>query len=247
MSDKEFRGGGRGRSWDGDRRQGGKSGRRDRDSRDHGPRDSGFGGPPRGPSDSMGFRRPTFFRAEELGPEQTATVKWFDPAKGFGFVAPVDGTPDLFLHVSVLQEAGRDQVAPGATLVVQTRPGPKGPQVGKVVSVDESTATPGGSEPRGPRDAGFGGARRSFPPRGYPARGVDVSPEDLVEIAGAVKWFNAEKDFGFAAADDGGKDIFVHGSALRRSGIDALAEGQRVVMQVAETAKGREAKSIRLA
>ena len=53
-----------------------------------------------------------------------------------------------------------------------------------------------------------------------------------VEETGTVEWFNAEKGYGFIARHSGGKDVFVHISALERSGISALDEGQRVVVDL---------------
>ena len=61
-----------------------------------------------------------------------------------------------------------------------------------------------------------------------------------------MKWFNAEKGFGFIARDNGGKDVFVHISALERSGIASLNEGQPVVVDVIEGRKGLEAAKVRL-
>jgi CspA family cold shock protein len=61
-----------------------------------------------------------------------------------------------------------------------------------------------------------------------------------------VKWFNTEKGFGFIARDDGGKDVFVHISALERSGLTGLGEGQRVVAEIVEGRKGQEAARVRL-
>jgi CspA family cold shock protein len=61
-----------------------------------------------------------------------------------------------------------------------------------------------------------------------------------------VKWFNTEKGFGFIARDSGGKDVFVHVSALERSGIERLSEGQTVIVDVVEGRKGPEAASVRL-
>ena len=61
-----------------------------------------------------------------------------------------------------------------------------------------------------------------------------------------MKWFNAEKGFGFIARDNGGKDVFVHISALERSGIASLNEGQPVVVDVIESRKGLEAAKVRL-
>ena len=67
-----------------------------------------------------------------------------------------------------------------------------------------------------------------------------------VEETGTVKWFNSEKGFGFIARDSGGKDVFVHISALERSGLMALNEGERVIVDVVKGRKGLEAARIRL-
>jgi cold shock protein len=61
-----------------------------------------------------------------------------------------------------------------------------------------------------------------------------------------VKFYAAEKGFGFIVRDNGGKDIFVHASALNRAGISELSEGQRVAVDMVEGGKGPEAVSIRL-
>ena len=75
-----------------------------------------------------------------------------------------------------------------------------------------------------------------------------IAPADrpTVEETGTVKWYNATKGFGFIGPDRGGKDIFVHASALERAGIMGLAEGQRVAVDVADGQKGPEAVSLRL-
>jgi CspA family cold shock protein len=158
-----------------------------------------------------------------------ATVKWFKGDKGFGFVELSDGSGDAFLHINVLQAAGYESVPPGSKLKVVATRGMKGMQVSNVMEVDTSTAT--APPPRG-RDFGGGGGR---PP-------VDTS--NAVEIGGQVKWFDAAKGFGFIAADDGGKDIFIHVSVLRDAGLATLAENQPVQVKVVETPKGREAVSV---
>jgi cold shock protein len=61
-----------------------------------------------------------------------------------------------------------------------------------------------------------------------------------------VKWFNAERGYGFIAQDSGGKDVFVHISALERSGLTGLGEGDRVIVDVVDGRKGLEAARIRL-
>jgi CspA family cold shock protein len=61
---------------------------------------------------------------------------------------------------------------------------------------------------------------------------------------GTVKWFNAEKGFGFITVD-GGQDVFVHYSAIDMSGYKVLEEGQKVVFEVGSGAKGPQAEAVR--
>ena len=61
-----------------------------------------------------------------------------------------------------------------------------------------------------------------------------------------MKWFNPKKGYGFIAQDSGGKDVFVHISALERSGITTLGGGQEVIVDVVEGRKGLEAARVRL-
>lgn len=61
---------------------------------------------------------------------------------------------------------------------------------------------------------------------------------------GTVKWFNATKGFGFIAPDDGGKDVFVHVTAVQRAGLQALSEGQRVTFDVVDDRKGKKAENL---
>jgi CspA family cold shock protein len=214
-------------------------------------------------------RRPSAPAPMAGGPETKAVVKWFNPEKGFGFVELSEGAGDVFLHASVLARMGVTSVNPGATLKVRTGQGQKGPQVTEVLEVDESTASaapaPRAPRPAGDRPGGFGGGDRGgfgggggyggdrggfgggdrggF---GAPRRGFDAPVASGPEQQGTVKWYNTAKGFGFIAPEDGGKDVFVHASALRRAGLTELAEGQRVTIQVTQGQKGPEAASIRI-
>lgn len=166
------------------------------------------------------------------GPVVDATVKWFNPEKGFGFAELADGSGDVFLHIATLQASGHQSVEPGTTMRVHVGQGQKGRQVTAVVEITGQGPVPQSARPRT-----FGSSR--------PIQRRTEGP--AVEVQGKVKWFNPEKGFGFVVADDGGKDVFVHISVVERSGIRALAEGQAVTMMVEQGQKGREAVSISLA
>ena len=166
-------------------------------------------------------RRPDFFR-EELPPgrQVEAKVKWFNASKGFGFVTMADGSQDAFLPMAILRRAGYEDVREGASITCEVSAGAKGPLVTNVLNIDSSTAGAPGAEHRPTR----------------PATAMD----------GAVKWFEAEKGYGFISPDGGGKDVFIHITALRRSGITALGPGQRVRVDVVDGKKGLEADRITL-
>lgn len=183
---------------------------------------SGAGTPIGGPQD-----------ATPAGPAVDAVVKWFKSEKGFGFVELSEGGGDAFLHIGTLHASGHETVPPGAKLKVNIGTGLKGAQVTRVLEVDTT-----GAAERAPSPRGFGESQR--PQRRAP------DPSTAVSVSGTVKWFDDHKGFGFVQSNDGGKDVFVHISILGPSGIQSLAEGQPVTMQVVDTPKGREALSISL-
>ncbi|RUX42579.1 DNA-binding protein [Mesorhizobium sp. M4A.F.Ca.ET.050.02.1.1] len=151
--------------------------------------------------------------------------KWFNASKGFGFVKASDGT-EAYLPSRVLEAIGSHGVAEGAHLKVTLEETKKGHQVAQVLEIGEEI-------PKSSANAPAGGT-------------AIVRPQTQFATRGTVKWYNAEKGFGFIAPEGGGKDVFVHASALSRSGLSALAEGQKVLFEQGPGKKGLEVQTIRI-
>jgi CspA family cold shock protein len=149
--------------------------------------------------------------------EITAVVKWYNPTKGFGFVQPTDGSPDAFMHVSVVERSGLNSLPQGATIICDLCTGQKGPQVAAVHRVESMPEAP-------PHDEGG----------------------EASEVDGTVKFYNGEKGFGFVVPDGGGKDVFVSARVLERAGIRDLEPDQRLRMMTRMGQKGPMADSVEL-
>ena len=222
----------------------GRRRRRTRESWDDSPPDMGF--PPRAvgrePTSTPPIRpRTGGGGGDSIAVDQagvSATVKWFNAQKGFGFVTLASGGPDAFLHVSALQRAGLSEVPEGTTLTCDIGRGQRGPQVVAVQEVDTSTAIVSDRPPR--RDFGAGPSGGGYGGGGY-GGDADVPTGPL---EGTVKWFNSEKGFGFITPDGGGKDVFVHIKAVQRAGLDTLEAGDRVSVTTQAGRKGPEVASI---
>jgi cold shock protein len=151
-----------------------------------------------------------------------AVVKWFNAEKGFGFVAMVGGG-EAFIHIRQVEAVGHSGLPEGARLKLRIGAGQKGPEVTEVIEIDTA---------------------------GSSAQVRASAPSQVVgqvsESVGTVKLYKADKGFGFVGPDGGGKDVFVHATALSRAGLSGLVEGQRVRMQVGQGQKGLEAQTIEL-
>ncbi len=185
-----------------------------------------------------------FDAPEGVGPSVTAKLKWFNATKGFGFVSPVDGTPDAFLHVSVLQRAGLQQINEQAELVCEIARGAKGPQVTRIIEILSEGVPPSAIRSMdGTGEQPAAASRRAYADS-MPAAPRAIGPEE--EATGVIKWYKADKGFGFITADNSDKDIFLHKSVLQRAGLYTVEAGQRVQLRCHEAEKGREATWVSL-
>lgn len=158
--------------------------------------------------------------------EVAGVIKWFDVAKGFGFVVPDEpGLPDVLLHVTCLRKDGFQTAYEGSRVVCEAVRRQKGLQAMRVLSMDESTAIHPSQLP---------------PSRTH----VQVAPSSGLEQV-EVKWFNRVRGFGFLTRGDGTEDIFVHMETLRRFGITELRPGQRVLVRYGDGPKGKMVAEIR--
>ena len=157
--------------------------------------------------------------------ELSGVIKWFDVAKGFGFIIPDNGMPDILLHVTCLRRDGYQTAYEGARVICEVLQRSKGLQAFRIVSMDESTAVHPAQMP---------------PPRTH----VTVTPTSGLERA-QVKWFNRLRGFGFLTRGEGTPDIFVHMETLRRYGFAELRPGQTVLVRFGPGPKGLMAAEVR--
>ena len=166
-------------------------------------------------------------------PPVRAFVKWFQPAKGYGFLEREDGSADLFCHLSPVLASGHDALPEGAAVICEIVQGERGPQVSKILSVELPAVMPVPAKP-----GGVGAARRPSPQAGS-------SPSSpVMELTGAVKFFDPARGFGFILPDDGGPEVFVHATVLFRSGMTDLQPGQRVLVSAERVPRGLQATGI---
>lgn len=157
--------------------------------------------------------------------EMTGRIKWFDVAKGYGFIVPDDGGDDILLHVTVLKKDNFQTAPEGAHARCEVQRRAKGLQVFRVLSLDESTATHPSHLPQARTHA-------------------QVTPTGGFEIV-IVKWFNRARGFGFLTRGEGTEDIFVHMETLRRYGITDLKPRESLLARFGPSGKGLMAAEVR--
>ena len=149
-------------------------------------------------------------------------VKWFDTAKGYGFILVDDDLGDILLHSNVLRNFGRGSIAEGTIIHFEVQETDRGRQVASIFDIeppniiDESELT----------DFGL----------------PDVSGIEL--LPSRVKWFDKTKGFGFANVFRSSEDIFLHMEVLRHYGFSDLQPGEALVIQIVDGPRGKMAGAV---
>ncbi len=152
-------------------------------------------------------------------------VKWFDPAKGFGFIVADGETSDILLHANILRNFGQSSIADGAGITARVQATQRGVQAVEVLKVEPPVGMP-------------------FP---LADEAVRETLEDLssLEVEPArVKWFDKGKGFGFANVFGRPEDVFIHIEVLRHSGFADLQAGEAVGLRIVEGKRGRMAVQV---
>ena len=174
-----------------------------------GPRGGGGGGRGGG-GGGGGFNR---MPAQVVGTGK-GTVKFFNGQKGFGFIQQETGGEDVFVHISAVERAGLEGLAEGQELEFNLVD-----RGGKISAQDLQVV----------------GEVIAAPQAGGPPK-RELTGE---KATGTVKFFNSMKGFGFLVRDDGQPDAFVHISAVERSGLSAINEGERYEFDLEVDRRGK--------
>jgi CspA family cold shock protein len=156
--------------------------------------------------------------------EVSGFVKWFDVARGYGFIIPDNGIADVLLHLSCLKRDGFDAPLEGTRVVCEAVQRQKGIQCLRVLSVDTSTA---------------------IHPVERPSRTHQQVEAAADWVRVKVKWFNRTRGFGFASESDDAPDIFIHMEVLRKTGISEIEPDQWVWVRYGDGPKGKMAAEVR--
>lgn len=158
-------------------------------------------------------------------------VKWYDVVKGYGFVIPDTGGPDIMIHASCVRAFGKMSLAENAMVKMVCAQGERGLHAVQITEIEEPEMT--GAE------LGFAEA-----PRPTEFLGPDVNAGPLV--AARVKWFDKQKGFGFLNVFGDPEDVFVHMETVRRCGFQDLASGEGMACRTFRGPRGLMVAELRL-
>ena len=170
---------------------------------------------------------------DRSGPAGTVwgQVKWYDAVKGYGFVVPEGGGPDIMVHASLVRAFGKLALREGARVQLVYGQGQRGLAAQELLSVEE---------PADPDPApGFAESPR---PTEFLAAAEEVGPLEPAR----VKWFDKQKGFGFVNVFGREEDVFVHMETVRRSGFQDLSSGEAMAVRTTRGPRGLMVAELRL-
>jgi len=150
-------------------------------------------------------------------------VKWYDAVKGYGFVVPDGGGPDIMVHASCVRAYGKMALTEGARVQVRASHGQRGLNANELLDVEEPDSP-------APDIAAAAQTR----PTEY--LGTDVEAGPLMPAR--VKWFDKQKGFGFVNVFGQSEDVFVHMETVRRCGFQDLASGEGMAVRTVRGPRG---------
>lgn len=158
-------------------------------------------------------------------------VKWYDAVKGYGFVVPDDGGPDIMVHASCVRAFGKMALMEGARIRLLAGQGQRGLNAQEILEIEEPESPP---QPQGFSE----GAR----PTEFLGPDVEVGPL----VAARVKWFDKQKGFGFVNVFGRSEDVFVHMETVRRCGFQDLASGEGMAVRTFRGPRGLMVAELKL-
>lgn len=151
-------------------------------------------------------------------------VKWFDVGRGYGFIIPDNGLPDILLHLSCLKRDGFEAPLEGSRIACEVVARQKGFQCLRVLAVDHSTA---------------------IHPVERKVRTHNTAPATSGWMRARVKWFNRTRGFGFVSEGEGLGDIFVHMEILRKTAMVELVPDTWIYVKYGDSNRGKLAVEVR--
>ena len=161
-------------------------------------------------------------------------VKWYDVIKGYGFVVPDRGGPDVMVHASCVRAFGRMALEDNASVRLIAEQGERGLHAIELLEVEETggltQAAADATQPQAPR----------------PTDLLDQSAGSGPLLPARVKWFDKQKGFGFVNIFGNPEDVFVHMEIVRRSGFPDLSSGEGMAVRTFRGPRGLMVAEIRL-